>query len=43
MGIGKLDLNILNFALFGMGMVLHGSPRSFMHSVRQGVGTTSAA
>jgi len=39
-GIGKLDLNILNFALFGMGMVLHGSPRSFMHSVRQGVGTT---
>lgn len=40
-GVGKLDLNVINFALFGLGMVLHGSARSFIASVRQGVGTTS--
>ncbi|WP_254214316.1 TIGR00366 family protein [Burkholderia multivorans] len=40
-GIGKIDLNVINFALFGIGMVLHGSARSFVASVKQGVGTTS--
>lgn len=40
-GLGKIDLNIINFALFGLAMVLHGSPRSFSASVRQGVGTTT--
>jgi len=40
MGAAKLDLNVINFMLFGLGMVLHGSPRSFTESVKQGVGTT---
>lgn len=39
-GVAKIDLNVLNFALFGLSMLLHGSPRSFMNSVKQGVGTT---
>ncbi|GAB7522898.1 short-chain fatty acid transporter [Paraburkholderia sp. 2C] len=40
MGAAKLDLNVINFMLFGLGMVLHGSPRSFTESVKHGVGTT---
>jgi len=40
-GMGKLDLNVINFAFFGVGMLLHGTPRSFVASVKQGVGTTS--
>jgi short-chain fatty acids transporter len=39
-GFGKLDLNVINFAFFGLGMILHGTPRSFIASVKQGVGTT---
>lgn len=39
-GVGGLDLNNLNLAFFGLGMFLHGSPRSFVASVRRGVGTT---
>jgi short-chain fatty acids transporter len=39
-GVVKLDLNVINFCLFGLGMVLHGSPRSFIASVKQGVSTT---
>lgn len=39
-GIGKLDLNVINFAFFGLGLLLHGTPRSFVASVKQGVGTT---
>ena len=39
-GPSKLDLNILNFILFGLGMVLHGSPYSFIRAVRSGIGTT---
>lgn len=40
-GAAKLDLNVINFMLFGLGMILHGSPRSFTASVKQGVGTTT--
>jgi short-chain fatty acids transporter len=39
-GVAKIDINIINFTFFGLGMVLHGSPRSFTASVKQGVGTT---
>jgi short-chain fatty acids transporter len=39
-GAGKIDLNVINFAFFGLGMVLHGSPRSFIASVKQGTSTT---
>ena len=39
-GIGKLDLNTLNYAFVGLALLLHGSPHSFINSVRKGVGTT---
>ena len=39
-GIGKLDLNVINFAFFGLAMLLQGTPRNFVASVKQGVGTT---
>ena len=39
-GVVKLDLNVINFAFFGLGLLLHGSAHSFIASVRQGVGTT---
>ncbi len=39
-GVVKLDINVINFTFFGLGMVLHGSPRSFIASVKQGVNTT---
>ncbi len=39
-GVVKLDINVINFTFFGLGMVLHGSPRSFITSVKQGVNTT---
>lgn len=39
-GPSKLDLNVINFILFGLGMVLHGSPYSFIRAVRSGIGTT---
>lgn len=39
-GIGKLDLNSLNFGFIGLGLLLHGSPHSFTASVRKGVGNT---
>jgi short-chain fatty acids transporter len=39
-GIGKLDLNTLNYAFIGLSLLLHGSPRSFVNSVRKGVATT---
>lgn len=39
-GIGKLDLNTLNFAFFGLGLLLHGSPHNFIASVKKGVMTT---
>ncbi|MBP2653464.1 MAG: C4-dicarboxylate anaerobic carrier family protein [Firmicutes bacterium] len=40
-GIGRLDLNTLNFAFFGLAMLLHASPHSFVLSVTKGVTTTS--
>ena len=39
-GVGKLDLNVMNFAFFGLGLILHGSPHSFIDSVKKGVNTT---
>ena len=39
-GFGKLDLNSLNYAFLGLSLLLHGSPRSFMESVKKGVTTT---
>ncbi|MEA4838152.1 MAG: TIGR00366 family protein [Rhodospirillaceae bacterium] len=39
-GVGKLDLNVINFTFFGLGMVFHGSAHSFIASVKQGVSTT---
>lgn len=38
-GFGKLNLNTINFAFFGLGMLLHGSPHSFINSVRSGANT----
>lgn len=38
-GFGKLNLNTINFAFFGLGMLLHGSPHSFINSVRNGANT----
>jgi len=40
-GVAKIDLNVINFTFFGLGMLLHGSPQSFIASVKQGVNTTS--
>jgi short-chain fatty acids transporter len=39
-GIGKLDLNSINFTFLGLSLLLHGSPRSFTASVKKGVTTT---
>jgi len=38
-GIGKLDLNTLNFAFFVLGLLLHRTPRSFVDSVQRGTST----
>ncbi len=38
-GIGSLDLNVLNFIFFMLGLLLHGSANSFMASVQRGVVT----
>lgn len=39
-GFGKLDLNSINFLFLGLSLILHGSPHSFMASVKKGVSTT---
>lgn len=39
-GPSKIDLNVINFTFFGLGMLLHGSPKSFIASVKQGTSTT---
>lgn len=39
-GIGRIDLNSLNFAFLGLSLILHGSPRNFTASARKGVTTT---
>ena len=38
-GIGKLDLNVLNFTFFILGLLLQGSAYHFISSVQRGVGT----
>jgi short-chain fatty acids transporter len=38
-GIGKLDLNSLNFIILILGLILHKTPRNFVASVGRGVGT----
>ena len=40
-GIGKLDLNVLNFIFFILGLILQGSAYNFISSVQRGVGTVS--
>jgi short-chain fatty acids transporter len=32
-GLGRLDLNVINFAFLFTGMLLHGSPRSYLRSM----------
>ena len=39
-GVSKLDLNVINFTFFALGLLLHGTPHSFIASVKQGVNTT---
>ena len=39
-GISKLDLNVINFTFFALGLLLHGTPHNFIASVKQGVLTT---
>ncbi|QDR81826.1 short-chain fatty acid transporter [Sporomusa termitida] len=39
-GVRKLDLNMVNFTFFAMGLLLHRTPQSFISSVKQGVNTT---
>lgn len=39
-GVSKLDLNVINFSFFALGLLLHGTPHSFIASVKQGVNTT---
>ncbi|MDR3591728.1 MAG: TIGR00366 family protein [Negativicutes bacterium] len=38
-GIGKLDLNTLNFTFLVLGLLLHRTPRSFVGSVQRGTST----
>lgn len=38
-GFGKLNLNTINFIFFGLGLLLHGSPHSFINSVKGGAST----
>ena len=37
-GLGFIDLNYINFLLFGLGLILHGSFSNFLHSVQKAVG-----
>lgn len=38
-GFGKINLNTINFAFFGLGLLLHGSAHSFINSVKTGANT----
>ncbi|MGE1062227.1 TIGR00366 family protein [Megasphaera paucivorans] len=38
-GIGNINLNVINFAFFGFGLLLHDSPNSFINSVKDGAST----
>jgi len=40
-GVGRLDLNIVNFTFFMLGLLLHRSPRNFVGAVQRGTGTAS--
>jgi short-chain fatty acids transporter len=40
-GIGRLDLNTVNFTFLFLGMLLHRNPRSFIASVQRGTSTVS--
>jgi short-chain fatty acids transporter len=35
-GLGNINLNTINFAFFGLGLLLHDSPTSFINSVKNG-------
>ncbi len=38
-GVSKINLNTINFALFGLGLLLHDSPHSYVESVKEGATT----
>jgi short-chain fatty acids transporter len=38
-GIGRLDLNVVNFTFFMAGLALHRSPRNYVASVQRGIST----
>lgn len=40
-GIAALDLNVFNFAFLALGLLLHGTPRSFLQAVNASVPATS--
>ena len=38
-GVSKINLNTINFALFGLGLLFHDSPHSYIASVKEGANT----
>ncbi len=38
-GVSKINLNTINFALFGLGLLFHESPHSYIASVKEGATT----
>lgn len=38
-GVGKINLNIINFTFFGLGLLLHDNANDFINSVKQGAAT----
>ena len=38
-GVGKINLNIINFLFFGLGLLLHDNAADFINSVKQGAST----
>ncbi len=38
-GVSKINLNTINFALFGLGLLFHDSPHSYIESVKEGATT----
>jgi short-chain fatty acids transporter len=38
-GLGKINLNTINFAFFGLGLLLHDNPTTFVNSVKNGANT----
>lgn len=38
-GVSKINLNTINFLLFGLGLLMHDSPHSYIESVKEGAST----